>query len=225
MPTATGEARAAFKSRLRDKSTHPSGGEQMNNIRRRTRSHSRNYRAILNSPAGGGESSADAGKRGSMPGQASVLGKRLIPFDLFLINLRYNRAYAAATSGGIKPEDKAKSSFEISKLIEEFLTSVESSDIIDRQEKLLLNSQNIQVFLEQLCPHKRHIKLDNLKSINLSNNKIKRFEWFSLLLSYFIIILVSLWILVNKSSRFKGWMTFKTDRIGFIDNNNDKKHK
>lgn len=108
---------------------------------------------------------------------AVVNMKRLIPFDLFLINFRYNRAYASGTTIGGPGEEKLKSNFEISKLIEEFLTSVESAEVLARQERLILNSQNIQLFLEQLCPHKRHIKLENLKSINLNNNRIKRFNF------------------------------------------------
>lgn len=163
IPISSAETRP-IKSRLRDKSSHPSSGDQLNNVRRRTRSQSRNYRAILNSS----DNSNDANKR--MP--SGVGNKRLIPFDLFLINLRYNRAYATANSAS--QDDPVKNNFEISKLIEEFLTSVESAEVLARQEKLLLNSQNIQIFLEQLCPHKRHIKLENLKSINLSNNRIKK---------------------------------------------------
>jgi hypothetical protein len=28
-----------------------------------------------------------------------------------------------------------------------------------------------------LCPHKRHIKLENLKSLNLAQNKLKKFNF------------------------------------------------
>ena len=45
---------------------------------------------------------------------------------------------------------------------------------LERKEKKILNNMNIQLFMEHMCPHKRHIKLDNLKSINLSHNKLKR---------------------------------------------------
>lgn len=149
---------------MRDKSirTHRSTTRSVEQ-KRRTRSQSRNYRVILSNQDSSAVNAAN--KLVSTPTTAT---RRFIPFDLFLINLRYNKAYTN--------EAVSKSNFEISKLIEEFLTAFDENtvDLLDQQEKLLLNSQNIQIFLEQLCPHKRHIKLDNLKSINLNNNRIKK---------------------------------------------------
>ena len=46
---------------------------------------------------------------------------------------------------------------------------------VEHKERVLLNSMNLPVFLEQLCSHKRHIKLENLRSLNLANNKLKKF--------------------------------------------------
>ena len=65
----------------------------------------------------------------------------------------------------------------IESLLNEHNKSNDTFDLdheLDKKEKLILNSQNLQIFLEQLCPHKRHIKLDNLKSLNLSQNRIKK---------------------------------------------------
>lgn len=173
------------KFRLREKSIRPSNvsassGDANNSRGRRTRSHSRNYRAILSN--GGGENGAGSdaeNKRLSTPGVPPG-AKRVLPFDLFLINLRYNRAYSSAAS--LSQGDEEKSNFEISKIIDEFLTSADENvtELLDKQERVILNSQNIQIFLEQLCPHKRHIKLENLKSINLNNNRVKRLVIISL---------------------------------------------
>lgn len=165
------ESMASLKSRMREKSIHSSNNDQLNNVRRRTRSHSRNYRAILSPNSA--NSTPESNNKQQMAG-----AKRLLPFDLFLINLRYNRAYSTNTTTILNDNDENKSNFEISKLIEEFLTNAANSEDLDKQERLILNSQNIQVFLEQLCSHKRHIKLENLKSINLNNNQIKRFVKF-----------------------------------------------
>lgn len=51
------------------------------------------------------------------------------------------------------------------------------SERFEQKERVVINSQNLQVFLEQLCVHKRHIKLENLKSINLSQNRLKKFKF------------------------------------------------
>lgn len=74
-----------------------------------------------------------------------------LPFDLYLMNFKYRR---------VENESDAFDFDEVS--------------THDREE--YLNSQNIQIFIEQLCPHKRHIKLESLKSLNLSSNKIKKLD-------------------------------------------------
>jgi GTPase SAR1 family protein len=123
------------------------------NLRRRTRSQSRNQQKLI--PNTGLSSSINTSSN-----------RRALPFDLFLINLRYNRSYA----------NQNETNFDMSNLIESLLSDKKTSldHELDKKEKLILNSQNLQIFLEQLCPHKRHIKLENLKSLNLSGNKIKK---------------------------------------------------
>ena len=131
------------------------------NNKRRTRSQSRSQLKNLLSPA----------VSVAAPTAPSSSNRRLLPFDLFLINLKYNSSYASSSSSS--SNDNAN--FDMSKLIEGLLRKTDDSDPdLDRKERLILNNQNIQVFLEQLCPHKRHIKLENLKSLNLSQNRIKK---------------------------------------------------
>ena len=131
------------------------------NLRRRTRSQSRNQQKLIPSNAALNNSANNAN---------NPANRRVLPFDLFLINLRYNRSYATQN----------ETSFDMTKLIESLLNDSKTNtddtfdQDLDRKEKLILNSQNLQIFLEQLCPHKRHIKLENLKSLNLSQNKIKK---------------------------------------------------
>jgi GTPase SAR1 family protein len=48
--------------------------------------------------------------------------------------------------------------------------------LIKFDEKSHLNPANIQMYLDKLCVHKKHLKLDNLKTLNLSNNKIVNFK-------------------------------------------------
>jgi len=45
---------------------------------------------------------------------------------------------------------------------------------LDVKEKKILSCLNVQALMEHVCPHKRHVKLENLKSLNLSHNKLKR---------------------------------------------------
>ena len=45
-----------------------------------------------------------------------------------------------------------------------------------KDEEKLLNSHNLQCFLDKLCVHKKHIKLENLKTLNLSQNKVKKLK-------------------------------------------------
>jgi hypothetical protein len=129
------------------------------NLKRRTRSQSRNQQKLITTTT-----------QNSLNTSNST--QRVLPFDLFLINLRYNRSYANAQN---------ETNFDMSNLIDSLLNehnkSNDNFDLdheLDKKEKLILNSQNLQIFLEQLCPHKRHIKLDNLKSLNLSQNRIKK---------------------------------------------------
>jgi serine/threonine protein kinase/GTPase SAR1 family protein len=170
------------------------------NSRRRTRSQSRNNRAsILISSAGSSAANATAGVAASassspmssgIPGASSNAPafnnlKRLLPFDLFLINLRYNRAYSTSTQTSVDDTSGSRLGLQFDQASIENQTdngknSLELArrDIEERElckiERKLLNSQNIQVFIEQLCPHKRHIKLENLKSLNLCQNRLKR---------------------------------------------------
>ena len=127
------------------------------NLKRRTRSQSRNQQKLITTTAQNSLNTSNT--------------QRVLPFDLFLINLRYNRSYANAQN---------ETNFDMTTLIENLLNeskNQENFDLdqeLDKKERLILNSQNLQIFLEQLCPHKRHIKLENLKSLNLSQNKIKK---------------------------------------------------
>ncbi len=63
-------------------------------------------------------------------------------------------------------------------LFEAFLVNNNLSflKLIKFDEKVHLNAANIQMYLEKLCIHKKHLKLENLKSLNLSNNKIVTFK-------------------------------------------------
>ncbi|CAF0874165.1 unnamed protein product, partial [Brachionus calyciflorus] len=81
----------------------------------------------------------------------SNFNDKKLPFDLFLMNFKYRR---------IENENEL----------------VDFDEIHKFSRENFLNSQNIQIFLEQMCHHKRHIKLENLKSLNLSNNKIKKLD-------------------------------------------------
>ena len=74
-----------------------------------------------------------------------------LPFDLYLMNYKYRR-------------------------IDNEMDAFDFDEMSKREREKFLNSQNIQIFIEQLCPHKRHIKLESLKSLNLSFNKIKKLD-------------------------------------------------
>ena len=52
-----------------------------------------------------------------------------------------------------------------------------------QNEENYLNSHNLQCFLDKLCPHKRHVRLENLKTLNLNHNKI-----FNLKLTFNLVI-------------------------------------
>ena len=83
-----------------------------------------------------------------------------MPFDIFLLNLKNMHSL---TDAHLSHDFKEPESDEASDYSE-----------LQKREKKLLSSLNIQVFMEHVCTHKRHIKLENLKSINLSHNKLKR---------------------------------------------------
>ena len=225
-PNSYGQAQHHLRSKTRDPHrqmlleqplTPSMAMEPANNTRarsssrRRTRSQSRNN--FLNRNALGQSSPSNQ--------QAAVVNKKILPFDLFLVNLRYNQSYNNETSSrqtAVKPADQQYSSLTMSdlfspsnKLANDFLelkfhhadrsspiqpmtkspdSSYDLSSAFPAQahpsyddddeeelfywfkEKQLLNRFNIQVFLDQLCPHKKHLKLENLKSLNLSNNKL-----------------------------------------------------
>lgn len=137
----------------RDREQSIQASLRSNSTRRRTRSQSRNPN----------RNSASTLILPNSPGQPLTdnNNKRLLPFDLFILNLKYNRTYSNKTI------------YDSNEIIEDLLDLEDESEL-NKKEKQLLNSQNIQIFLEQICPHKRHIKLENLKSLNLSQNKLKK---------------------------------------------------
>lgn len=123
------------------------------NIKRRARSQSRNHRNMIQTQAN------------QLPGN----NRRVLPFDLFLINLKYNRSYVIESN----EDDFLMTAADI--LLEMRESDVDFVDL-EKKEKSLINNQNLQIFMEQLCPHKRHVKLEHLKSLNVSQNKLKHFH-------------------------------------------------
>jgi len=122
------------------------------NVKRRARSQSRSHRNMIQTQAQ----------------TTTAANRRILPFDLFLINLKYSRSYSNDTN----ENELLMTAVDI--LLEQNNNS--DYDELEKKEKILLNNQNIQIFLEQMCPHKRHLKLENLKSLNLSQNKLKHFH-------------------------------------------------
>ena len=174
------DSSASKNENLRDMSKHrfpPTGyvnqhiqnsTSPANQQKRRTRSQSRSARTFLTSPpSASSQNSPNLSEAQQLKHASNVANqKRLLPFDLFLVNLKYNQAYAG-TAYRDMPQNRQQ-------LLESVYLMLKSDLDLTNMEKILLNSQNLQVFLEQLCPHKRHIKLENLKSINLSQNKMKK---------------------------------------------------
>jgi GTPase SAR1 family protein/Leucine-rich repeat (LRR) protein len=87
---------------------------------------------------------------------------RLIPFDLFMVNTRYDLMTMTNIETSKNEIVKMNEQQELAEDVELYLN-----------EKQFVNNINLPIFMEELCPHKRHIKLENLKSLNLSNNKLK----------------------------------------------------
>ncbi len=155
-------------------STSSSSSVSQSQQKRRTRSQSRSARSILITSPLNDSNQLNGGVNNQSQNLNMLQNRRVLPFDLFLINLRYNLSYIQIGS------NNNKDSKEIQSLIDDLNSCLKESDDFDyleRKEKLLINNQNIQVFLEQLCPHKRHIKLENLKSLNLAQNKLKKFNF------------------------------------------------
>jgi hypothetical protein len=142
--------------------------QQPQQAKRRTRSQSRSARTLLASPP---INSMPVANQSPQTQSSSAVQKRLLPFDLFLVNLKYNQTYSNSSSGYREPPTNRQ------QLLNGIYEIAKSDLDLERKEKILLNSNNLQVFLEQLCPHKRHIKLESLKSINLSQNKLKKFNF------------------------------------------------
>jgi hypothetical protein len=142
-------------------------------VKRRTRSQSRSARTLLASPPVNTTATSQQAHTQAAVSAAATTQKRLLPFDLFLVNLKYNQAYAATGSTANREPQTVNRQH----LVDSIHAALKSDLDLERKEKVLLNAQNLQVFLEQLCPHKRHIKLESLKSINLSQNKIKKFSF------------------------------------------------
>jgi hypothetical protein len=174
--SATENMRAMSKQRLPPPSSGGNNLQVLSNsqqqvAKRRARSQSRSARTLLASPPINSLPAANQSTNSPQMQSNVVTQKRLLPFDLFLVNLKYNQTYSSSNSGYREPPTNRQ------ELLKGIYEVIKSDFDLERKEKILLNSQNLQVFLEQLCPHKRHIKLESLKSINLSQNKLKKFDF------------------------------------------------
>ena len=87
--------------------------------------------------------------------------KRFMPFDLFLTNMRYNRAYsqaaaaAAATQAATTNYDESDALSPQSNQQQPHAAELSSEAELTKSERRLLNTQNLPIFLEQMCAHKR----------------------------------------------------------------------
>jgi len=123
--------------------------------RRRARSQSRSHRHVL---------SVSKIPAGLSTGHTSPQ----IPFDIFILNVK--NAVKSVLVNSVCDLDMRQ--FADPEAAEKVPTASEYD--LDVKEKKILSCLNIQAFMEHVCPHKRHIKLENLKSLNLSHNKLKR---------------------------------------------------
>ena len=91
----------------------------------------------------------------------SLIGQNHVAFDIFLMNV------------GFVNSNSGRCGY-LGDLTDPDMSSIHNPHELERREKRLLNALNIQTFMEHMCPHKRHVKLDHLKSLNLSQNRLKR---------------------------------------------------
>ena len=135
----------------------------------RSRSHHHNRHVILNNNNSGS------------PGLASGPGKiqhAQIPFDIFLLNLKNVQCSSSSSSRSCTLANDSNNQFFF---LDAQFGDPETAEKVPKlghydlecKEKKILNGLNIQMFMEHMCAHKRHIKLENLKSLNMSHNKVK----------------------------------------------------
>lgn len=93
-----------------------------------------------------------------------------VPFDIFLLNLKNMNSMAAAAATEMANDDLSSPEFREPESDE----PTDNVALEQREKRLLASHVNIQLFMDHVCPHKRHVKLENLKSINLSHNRLKR---------------------------------------------------